>query len=188
MIPCLSARVLYHSKHKLSFRYPASFHGSGDPDFPHRTLNFDRFCFHYQSIAGFHRAPELGTVNSCKNSQLSFIFYHTQEQNPSYLSHRLHNEGSRHNRVTRKMSLKERFIITDAFDPHSSLTRLQLEDPIYQKKRIAVGQDVQDFFDFQFSSPPLFKTFWSFHHHRVLLSDEVARDGQRRCYGGVLLR
>lgn len=95
-------------------------------------------------IAGNHGLPKFGFFDGSKQDQLLFpVGQGFQHENTSDLSHRFHYEYARHDRKSRKMTIKKRLICGDILQPDNRVLS-HFQDAIDQQHRVAVRQNLPD--------------------------------------------
>ncbi len=68
-----------------------------------------------------------------------------EAQNTRRLCHRLDDQYTGHDGVPGEMAIKERLIAGHVLVGHNRFTQLQLGDPVYQQKRVAMGKVFTNF-------------------------------------------
>ena len=103
-----------------------------------------------QLITGIDRFLKSGFINTDEIINVFVIttsFARIVRKHSRCLCQRLEDKHARHNRMARKVALKEWLIDTDVLNRGNGFGHFISDDAINQQKRIPVGQDFQNFGD-----------------------------------------
>ena len=108
------------------------------PDVPPDLAKLD---FEPERVTRDHLALEADLVDAGKQGNLPGMVRIAQHRNRAGLGNGLDDEDTGHDRIFREMPLEELLIRRDLLDRHRALSRIKLDDPINQQKRIPVWDD-----------------------------------------------
>lgn len=109
------------------------------------ALELDDFGLEPKLISRDDGPPELGFVDLGEEDELGLgIGDRMEEKDPAGLGDGLDDEDAGHDLKLREMALEEGFIVGDVLDGDDGPPRLDVQDPVDEKKGIAVGQKLKD--------------------------------------------
>ncbi len=112
------------------------------------ALERQHFHLDAQLVAGRHRAAELGPLDAGEDHQLLVAVGNLgHHDDAAGLGHGLHHQHAGHDGIAGKVALEKRLVDGHILDGHQALGGLELDDPVDQQKRVAVGKKTQDLLD-----------------------------------------
>src|SRR5439155_21859147 len=99
----------------LSLADGFAINGANAFSFANFAAEFYQLDLNHELISGAHRFAPLHILSGHKVSDLAPILRLLEHKNYSHLRDRFHLKHTRHDRVTRKMALEERFVDGDVF-------------------------------------------------------------------------
>src|SRR5712675_78355 len=121
-------RVIHHT---MAFRFRQSF-----------ATRFCELGVDKNRVTGQDWFPKFYAVRAHKIADAAGGFCQSKQQDAGYLRHGFDLHHARHHRMTWKMSLKERLVDRDCFDPDAFGLRFETENPIDHQKRESVRQNL----------------------------------------------
>src|SRR6266542_52896 len=93
-------------------------------------------------VARENRFTKFHSICAHEIADATGIFCQFESQDAGHLCHRFDLHYTRHHRVTGKMSLKERLVNRDRFDPDTFGFALETDDPVDHQKRETMRQNL----------------------------------------------
>jgi hypothetical protein len=133
----------------VSFAGDLLIYESLPPDMTKTAFELDDLRFQPQLISWDNDLSEPGVLDFAQDHQLLFGFRKSMiEKNAARLGHGFHNQDPRHDLDPGEVSFKKGFIGRDVLNGHDGLARLEFQDTVHHKERIAMGKKFKDIFDF----------------------------------------
>ncbi|EAU64901.1 hypothetical protein STIAU_5450 [Stigmatella aurantiaca DW4/3-1] len=138
--------LVHHRGQELAFRDLHAVHRGRPLRLPDRALVAQHFNAQFQPIPGKHRLAELRVVypHQVGNLVLRVHALALVGQDGRGLRQRLQDEHPWHHRVSREVAVEKGLIDGDVLVGRELLALDELHHPVYQQKRVAMGQQPLD--------------------------------------------
>ena len=99
-----------------------------------------------QLIAGTNRTSEPGVLDPAEEHEFLFpILGRLENKEAANLGHGFEDQHTGHDRDAWEMAREKGLVDGDILQPHDSLVGFEFDDPVNEKKRIAMGQVFEHF-------------------------------------------
>ncbi len=109
-----------------------------------RTLLFDQLTGEFDDIAGDDLPFEPCTLHTPEQCEFPAVFRKRERGDRPGLGERFQEKHTGHDRISGKMSLKKGFVDCDTFDSLRPFSRLEIRDPVDERKRVPVRKNFRD--------------------------------------------
>src|SRR3990172_13008892 len=142
--------LVHQRRHHFGLAHHVAVH-VGDPLHAARlAAELDHLELAAELVSRHNRPAEFHVVERHEVDHLALVVlagHERHEQHPADLRHRFDDQHARHHGVAGEVPLEERLVVRDVLDPDDALLLLDLEDPVDEQHRVAVGDDGEDVAD-----------------------------------------